>query len=52
VLSISPFLNSTRLSLALHCNVTATPWCQPGAIGSRKAPSIKHAAAVHAVVGS
>ncbi|KAL4857077.1 Beta-1 [Chlorella vulgaris] len=52
VLSIGPFLNATRVSLQLYCNLTATPWCQQQAIGTRHAPAIKHAAAVHAVSGS
>lgn len=52
VLAMQPFLNATRLSLHLYCNITATPWCERGAIGKRVAPAIRHAAAVHAVVGS
>lgn len=52
ILSIQPFLNATKISLQLHCNVTATPWCQPGAIGKRQAPLVRHAAAVHAVSGA
>jgi hypothetical protein len=49
---VQPLLNATKFSLALHCNRTATPWCDPGSIGARAMPAIKHAAAVHAVVGS
>lgn len=52
ILSIQPFLNATKISLQLHCNVTATPWCQPAAIGKRQAPPVRHAAAVHAVSGA
>ena len=49
---MQPFLNATKLSLELYCNTTATPWCEPAAISSRQAPAVRHAAAVHAVVGS
>lgn len=52
LLSMQPFLNATRLSLQLYCNTTATPWCEPASLGSRQAAAVKHAAAVHAVVGS
>ena len=52
VLSIQPFLNATKITLQLHCNMTATPWCQPEAIGKRQAPPVRHAAAVHAVSGA
>lgn len=49
---MQPWLNATRVSLRLHCNVTATPWCQPSVIGHRQAPPVRHAAAVHALGGS
>lgn len=51
VLAMQPFLNATKLSLSLFCNITTTPWCQPAAIGSRPT-RVRHAAAVHAVSGS
>ena len=46
-------LNATRVALRLHCEIAATPWCDPAAITARAAGgSVKHAAAVAAVVGS
>jgi len=51
VLSMQPFLNATKLSLSLYCNATATPWCEPAAIGKRET-GVRHASAVHAVVGA
>lgn len=49
---MQPFLNATRITVGLHCNTTATPWCQPQVIGRRQAPPVRHEAAVHAVSGS
>lgn len=48
---MQPFLGATKISLHLHCNTTATPWCDPSAINAAAGLNIKHAAAVHAVGG-
>lgn len=46
---MQPFGNATKITLSLHCDREATPWCNASVLTQRPPARLKHQAAAHVV---